>query len=408
MAYVFFDPIPGGHRPQHVLAFCRYLANRPDVRVLFAVHPDVQQQANESFDFSRYPHLQVAGLPVSVTDAIRRDNKDVRGGLRGIRAARELAREHGFRHIHFMHVDTFLPALTVRAYLPQKGITYSGLYFRPTIHYRESFASELNSRERLLDRIKYRCLKAVLGSEPMKAMLSLDPYFCSSPSMQRYSDKLFPISDLASPPSSATRPDDVPKAWLDRPVRLYLFGLLSSRKGLFALINALQELPADVARQVALLMSGKVWPPERPILQESLGQLRQRQPNVSVDVIDRYISDEELWWLLEACTMVTMPYQRHIGFSGVMCWAAAANRPILTQSFGLVGHETEKHSLGYAVDTADPAAIAAAIADFANGGVADDDVVRRRREFATMHTEDNFAKETFAALETALGDQHRT
>jgi hypothetical protein len=56
---------------------------------------------------------------------------------------------------------------------------------------------------------------------------------------------------------------------------------------------------------------------------------------------------------------VLAPYQRFVGSSGVLLWAARAGRPVLAQEFGLIGRLTRDYRLGVVADSSDPAKLAA-------------------------------------------------
>jgi len=62
------------------------------------------------------------------------------------------------------------------------------------------------------------------------------------------------------------------------------------------------------------------------------------------------------------CDVVLAPYQRFVGSSGVLLWAAVSGRPVLAQEFGLVGRLTRDHRLGVSVDASDPSHLAREIA----------------------------------------------
>ncbi len=56
-------------------------------------------------------------------------------------------------------------------------------------------------------------------------------------------------------------------------------------------------------------------------------------------------------YLLKRCDVVLIPYQRHVGSSGLLIWAASAGKPVITQDFGLIGALTRAYKLGQTVDT---------------------------------------------------------
>src|SRR5204863_6629463 len=97
-------------------------------------------------------------------------------------------------------------------------------------------------------------------------------------------------------------------------------------------------------------------------------RLRQQRPELWLKLEDRRLSEGEIAALMARSDVVLAPYQRFVGSSGVLLWAAGAGRPVLSQGFGLVGHLIREHRLGLAVDTTDPAALAAGIRSMVEGG----------------------------------------
>jgi glycosyltransferase involved in cell wall biosynthesis len=210
--------------------------------------------------------------------------------------------------------------------------------------------------------------------------------------------KLRWVPDGVSPPETAAEPPDVPETWLGREVRCLLFGSLSERKGLVQLLDALERLEPSKAARAGVLVCGRFEDGSREAFAARVARLRAVRPEILVETVDRFVSDEELWWLLQKTDLVLAPYQRHVGSSGVLCWAAAADRPILTQDVGVVGAETQAWGLGLAVDTTDPEAIAAALARFILGDPSARGDAGRRRAFAEAHSEEAFSNAVLAGL----------
>ncbi len=80
-----------------------------------------------------------------------------------------------------------------------------------------------------------------------------------------------------------------------------------------------------------------------------------------IELENRYATDAELAREIVDASVVLAPYQNHRGSSGVLLWAAAAGRPVITQDSGLMGWLVARHRLGEAVDTRDRTALAAAM-----------------------------------------------
>ena len=52
-----------------------------------------------------------------------------------------------------------------------------------------------------------------------------------------------------------------------------------------------------------------------------------------------------------------VPYQQHVGSSNVLVRAALAGRPVLGDSYGLIGHYVRENKLGITVDATEPGAL---------------------------------------------------
>src|SRR5689334_22236304 len=81
------------------------------------------------------------------------------------------------------------------------------------------------------------------------------------------------------------------------------------------------------------------------------------KPGLWFKVEDRRLEHAELEMLVDQTDIVLAPYQRFVGSSGVLLWAAWAARPVLAQDFGLVGRLVRDHHLGAVADSYDSAAL---------------------------------------------------
>ena len=62
--------------------------------------------------------------------------------------------------------------------------------------------------------------------------------------------------------------------------------------------------------------------------------------------------------------VVLAPYQRHVGMSGILLLAAAANKPVLCSNYGLMGEMVRRYHLGLTVDSSQPQEIAKGLIKF--------------------------------------------
>jgi len=132
-------------------------------------------------------------------------------------------------------------------------------------------------------------------------------------------------SDFPEPRNSLPR---------ERALELLFFGLVRHYKGVDI---ALRALAASGLKDVRLTIAGEVWDHK-----DSLRQLLDRpELRGKVELIDRYVSDEEAAELFARCDAVMAPYRAVTG-SGVLALARHYGRPVLASDLpgfdGLVEH----------------------------------------------------------------------
>jgi glycosyltransferase involved in cell wall biosynthesis len=123
-------------------------------------------------------------------------------------------------------------------------------------------------------------------------------------------------------------------------------------------LDALRLLPPPIAARVAVLFAGRVDPAIRDGMDARCRRLARERPELWLRIEDRRLDQAELDLLVARSDIVLAPYQRFVGSSGVLLWAARAGRPVLAQEFGLVGRLTRDHRLGAVADSSDPVRLA--------------------------------------------------
>jgi hypothetical protein len=123
-----------------------------------------------------------------------------------------------------------------------------------------------------------------------------------------------------------------------------------------------------VARRVAVRFAGRVDPQIRDAIETRRELLTRERPEAWLQIDDRRLGEAELDALVCESAVVLAPYQRFVGSSGVLLWAARAGRPVLAQAFGLVGRLTRDHHLGLVADSSDASSLAAQIVRMVEDG----------------------------------------
>lgn len=246
----------------------------------------------------------------------------------------------------------------------------SGILFRPSVHYRLLGPHQPSWAERLRDLRKNLLYRRMLKNDALRAVLSLDPYFpCHAARIYPGGDKVRGVPDPAHP-AVACRPVEktlAKKLPSDR-VCLVLFGFLTERKGALVVLDALLKIRHEIASRVAVMLAGRVDPAIAMAVMERRRHVTDERPDVWLHVEDRYLEAAEIEGLLERSDVVLAPYQRFVGSSGVLLWAARAGKPVLTQQFGLIGSLVRHHRLGLTVETGDAIMLAQGIEKMVEGG----------------------------------------
>ena len=78
----------------------------------------------------------------------------------------------------------------------------------------------------------------------------------------------------------------------------------------------------------------------------------------------QYLPEKDIQSYFQISDAILAPYQRHVGMSGILVRAAAAQKPVLSSDFGLMGEITRLYELGLTVDSSIPAQIAEGLCRF--------------------------------------------
>lgn len=296
----------------------------------------------------------------------------------------------------FLSLD--LLALPLALGLGTKGKALSGILFRPSVHYGSFDGHRTRGRERLRDVRKHLFYRLMLRNPALDRVLSLDPFFPAY-AARRYAKghKVEHLPDPTHPVATTILPgnDNGPKS--NGRTTFLLFGYLTERKGPLVVLDALERLAPSTAAKVGVVLAGRVDPALHDRLEERCARLATLHPQLLLNIEDRRLDQAELESLVQRSDVVLAPYQRFVGSSGVLLWAARAGRPVLAQAYGLVGHLTREHRLGLSVDSSDPVAVAAAITQMAQFGPSSFIDLSAAQAFAASQTPQRFAATVLAA-----------
>ncbi|MGE5148056.1 MAG: glycosyltransferase, partial [Candidatus Eiseniibacteriota bacterium] len=334
--------------------------------------------------------LRVLALDPEEAAGCRHRNLAVSGFARW-RVMRRYLRRTAADAGHFMGLDHL--SLPLALGLGAAGRRVTGILFRPSVHYREISAYRPSRRERLRDARKSLLYRLMLRNSALSRVLTLDPYFASYAETHfGAGHKVVALVDPVCLPPAASAPENTPT----NRFHLLMFGALTARKGVMQFLEALEHVSDAVAARLAVVVAGRVEAALARPFADAAARLGRRA-DLQFHAEQRWLRPEEIAALVAWSDAVLAPYQRFVGSSGVMLWAAAAGKPLVTQDFGLLGRLVTDHGLGAAVDCTDPAKLAAAIETLVERGAAPCFDARRAASFAAERTPRHFAATIFAA-----------
>ncbi len=118
--------------------------------------------------------------------------------------------------------------------------------------------------------------------------------------------------------------------------------------------------------------------------------------------VNAFLSEDELVREVNACDVVLAPYPDHVGVSGVLLWAAAAGKPIITQKTGWIGHVVRKEQLGFVCQSCSCIELADTMMYASDRAILGYFEASRLKLFSSGHSLDEFYEAIVAKLNTMV------
>ncbi|MCU0471312.1 MAG: glycosyltransferase [Arcicella sp.] len=268
----------------------------------------------------------------------------------------------------------------------------SGILFRPTLvnYHADSWKEKLNHWRKAL------ILKQVLKQKVVRHIFNLDP-FATQFIQEKWGSKK--VQFLPDPvqiyPSQQSISDTKTLLGIERNRTVFLiFGFLDSRKGISDVMNALEAIDKEKSKKGTLLLVGPWEESERQKFDNQLDTLKNKT-YFQILLVDKFIPDEEIQPYFEITDYVLALYDKHIGMSAITVRAAAAQKPLLTYDFGLMGKMVSEHELGLIVKQDLPDTIEKLLTENVEVGNK-----QKMKQYADLNRAENYAKVILEALES--------
>ncbi|MDJ0737488.1 MAG: glycosyltransferase family 4 protein [Nostocaceae cyanobacterium] len=264
-------------------------------------------------------------------------------------------------HCLVMYFDTCEVPLGFGAKSP---CPFSGIYFRPTFHYNEFAQYHPSWKDSLQQWREKLFLSRILQNPNLKNLFCLDPFVVKHLDKFNSHVKGVPLPDPVEtfPDSQLNSGNLRENLGIDAKRKIFLlFGALTTRKGIYQLLDAISALSPELCQKMCLLLVGESNIEAQ--LKSRIAEICESKP---VQIISRYefISEQEIPAYFQLADVVLSPYQRHVGMSGILLLAAAAQKPVLSSDYGLMGEIVRRYELGLTVDSTVPKEISQGLTQF--------------------------------------------
>ncbi|MEM6253278.1 MAG: glycosyltransferase [Cyanobacteria bacterium P01_D01_bin.156] len=297
-----------------------------------------------------------------------------------------------------MYIDTYQLLL---AFGQSSPCPFSGIYFRPTFHYSELGNPPTGFKARVQRQWEYFSIMRVLQNPQLQQLFSLDSFAVD---YLKKRDPQAKISQLADP-VEVTIPATLDTAHFKQTLGIeshrkvgILMGALTRRKGIYPLLNAIKELSPEQCEQFCLLLVGAASPTEMEKIKLVVADVLDSCP---VQIISRYefIPEEEIPTYFEISDFALALYQRHVGMSGIILLAAAAQKPVLSTNYGLMGKLVNQYRLGMTVDSANSKEISYALTQLLTSDITSTYDETLMMKFSEKNAWQNFSKTLLSLLQ---------
>ena len=359
---MLFDLSIFGHHPSYIQHFINYWITQKSPGSLdIVVSPKFLQEHSDVVKLATFNQDEINFIAITQSEeaTLKPRNSGINRNLRAFQEwklfckyAQSLKATRGL----IMYFDPYLLPLAIGMKSP---CSVSGIYFRPTFHY-SSFHNYTTSWSKPIQQWREKfILNRVLLHPQLKTLFCLDPFAV------KHINKFDSTSAVHLPdPVELPNQNKCQIASLKERLGInskkkvfLLFGALNGRKGIYQLLEAIGLLSPALCEQMCLVLVGEANPTDRALIKSKVAATCLAQP---VQIIEHYefVPEQDIQGYFQLADVVLAPYQRHVGMSGILLLAAAANKPVLSSNYGLMGEMVQRYQLGISVDSTLPEEIA--------------------------------------------------
>ncbi|MGB3757881.1 MAG: glycosyltransferase [Rivularia sp. (in: cyanobacteria)] len=396
---MLFDLATGGHHPSYIRYLVEYWRNENLAGNLFiVVSPEFLKKYVDVVSLACFSVNFVAISPEEAKK-LEKIKRIIKRASFEWKLFCKYARGLQINHAVLMYFDHFQLPLAFGANAP---CSFSGIYFRPTFHYNDFPNYTPNWKDKIRQWRQKFILSRTLQNRQLKALFCLDSFAVEHIKQFSKQVKIIHLADPVQVYNNNEINDIKFKAISqkkslnicpDRKV-LLLFGKLNSRKGIYQTLEAIKLLPIETCKKICLLLVGEVSATEKLTIEACIQEILESSP-VQIITNFEFITEEEVAVYFQMTDIVLAPYQRHVGMSGILLLAAAAQKPVLASDYGLMGQLVLSSQLGVTVDSTSASNIAKKLQELVTISPNKLCDITSINQFAKNHSSMNFSQVIF-------------
>ncbi len=306
-------------------------------------------------------------------------------------------------HCLLMYLDTLQLPIALGE---QSPCPFSGIYFRPTFHYKDFNNYTFSVKDIFRGWRQKLILYRVLNNPQFHCLFCLDNLASKYIKKLHSPAEIVSLADPVKTYNSEQEKIEVLRQELgigkDKKIFL-LFGKITSRKGIYKLLDAIKILPEEACQKICLLLVGSIVQKDKILVQSQIEAISQSLP-IEIITCDKFIAEEQVHLYFQLSDVILAPYQKHVGMSGILLLAAAAKKPVLASNYGLMGQLVRQNKLGIAVDSTSHKAIANSMTYFIDNQKNTGDIfdLKLMNDFVEQNSVDNFSHTLFKNICTEI------
>ena len=390
---VLFDLNAGGHHGQYVKQLAQYWCSRTlQGHLSIMVTPSLLKNHTDLVEIVKQcDRADIRELPEcppcqSLTRTARMQGRILKNSLNELKPTHCLLLDFDLFQLSFIFGLRF-----------KYPVSISGIYFRPFLHLKNLLRLNASLSDFARHMRKRVIFAATLRNPHLTCLFSLDPYFSekhSSPTV-----RILSLPDGVEPKHPSASPSETRREYgVERGRELLLFfGSLAERKGVTQTLEAIRLLSPKNQTKLCLALVGTVAPADEQAFMDQLDLLKKTS-DIQIIKALRFVSDTEMINLFSASDLILLPYQRHVGSSGVLVRAAQVGKPVLGSNYGLIGRYIRDFGLGIAVESSIPADIASGLSQWLESPQNFPFDAKKASLFGEHHTAKHFSKVIFSEI----------